>query len=154
MLQLAGIETALRTGADSGDNNVELGGDSTGLGVRLIWPVVGEDIRGFGPRHSGVDIGLPSKRGVVAAGSGRIVNVGRDEVLGYRLIIEHNDSLQTVYGNNAMNLVAVGDLVEAGQTIALVGVGFEDTEPHLHFEVRINNTPVRPQEWVPSLSAN
>jgi murein DD-endopeptidase MepM/ murein hydrolase activator NlpD len=156
MLRLAGIEPALRRDSDVGDNSYGLGMlDSADTGPKLLfWPVEGETILGFGPSHSGVDIGAAKRRTVLAAGAGRVLVSESDELWGYRLVIEHNDSLQTVYANSDLNLVEVGDGVEAGQVVALVGAGFEGNEPHLHFEVLKFGEPVSPREYFLDLFAD
>ena len=152
MLRLAGIEPALRRESGSGDNTYGLGVLDDHAGPRLVfWPVEGAILRGFDAEHSGVDIGTAMRRTVLAAGAGEVTASGPDEIWGHRLIIEHNDSLMTVYANNELNLVEPGDVVEAGQVIALVGAGFEGEEPHLHFEVLKFGAPVSPRDFYPDL---
>lgn len=155
MLQLAGIDPALRRDASAGDNSYELGAlDSTGMGngrALVYWPVVGETIRGFTADHPGVDIAAPRRRTIAAAAGGTVIDVGHDPTLGDRIVIEHSDSLRTVYANNELNLVAVNDAVEPGQIIALVGAGSEGAEPHLHFEVWVHGKPVSPASYFPDL---
>jgi murein DD-endopeptidase MepM/ murein hydrolase activator NlpD len=98
-----------------------------------------------------MDLSAPRRRIVVAAGEG--VVIGRVEVrgLGPQLVLQHGDSLQTVYANAEMFLVDVGDRVRAGQVIALVGQGHEGLQPHLHFQVLRGGRPVDPRDWVPEL---
>ena len=60
---------------------------------------------------------------------------------GYRVIIDHGDGVSTLYAHASRLLVTVGDIVEQGDIIALVGETGSATGPHLHIEVRINNTP-------------
>ena len=158
MLQLAGIEPALRRDSEVGDNHYGLDVlDSlgSGIGPKLVfWPVEGETVRGYDALHPGVDVGTARRRTVLAAAGGHVLGAGEDEIWGHRLVIRHNDSLQTVYANNELNLVETGDSVEAGQVIALVGAGFEGSEPHLHFEVLKHGEPVSPREYFPDLFAN
>lgn len=150
MLRLAGIETALRPDLEAGDNSGEgTGVEGTDFGFHV--PALGEPTRGFDAGHRGVDLGLPRKRAVVAAADGTVIEAGRDAALGNRLVIQHSDSVRTVYANNERNLVAAGDTVLAGEVIALVGSGFEGEEPHLHFEVWIHGTPVSPESVLPGL---
>jgi len=158
MLQLAGIDPALRRDASGGDNSYELGAlDSTGMGngrALVYWPVVGETIRGFTADHPGIDIAAPRRRTIAAAAAGTVIDVGHDPTLGDRIVIEHSDSLRTVYANNELNLVAINDAVEPGQIIALVGRGPEGAEPHLHFEVWLHGNPVPPARYLPDLIGN
>lgn len=158
MLQLAGIKPALRRDSEAGDNLYGLDVlDSlgNGIGPKLVfWPVEGEIVRGFDASHPGVDVEAARRRTVLAAAAGHVIGAGEDEFWGHRLVIQHNDSLQTVYANNELNLVETGDNVEAGQVIALVGAGFEGSDPHLHFEVLKHGEPVSPREYFPDLFAN
>jgi murein DD-endopeptidase MepM/ murein hydrolase activator NlpD len=150
MLRLAGIETALRPDLEAGDNSGERTGvEGADSGFHL--PALGETTRGFDAEHRGVDLGLPRKRAVTAAAAGTVIEAGRDAVMGNRLVIQHSDSVRTVYANNERNLVAAGDTVLAGEVIALVGSGFEGEEPHLHFEVWIRGTPVPPESVLAEL---
>jgi murein DD-endopeptidase MepM/ murein hydrolase activator NlpD len=100
-----------------------------------------------------VDLRAPEGSAILAAGSGRVAGSTRDDAWGVRLVLEHSDSLRTVYANAGRSLVAVGDTVLAGQVIALVGAGFEGKDPHLHFEVRLNGTAVPPDRYIPTLSS-
>jgi len=158
MLRLAGIEPALRREGSEGDNSYELGAlDSTGTGTgqELIFqPVGGKVIRGFSAEHPGIDIEAELRQTVLAAGAGVVVEAGLDPRLGYRLVIDHGDSLRTVYANNGSNLVTRGDSVEAGQVISLVGAGFEGEAAHLHFEVLEQGKPVSPRRHFPDSFAN
>jgi murein DD-endopeptidase MepM/ murein hydrolase activator NlpD len=157
MLRLAGIETALRRNPGLGDNFTELGllGDPVlGNGNRLIlWPVEGTRLRGIGPDHPGVDIGASLRGAVLAAGSGRVARATHDATWGGRLLLEHNDTLATVYANLDRALVAAGDTVKAGQVIGLVGAGFEGKEPHLHFEVSVRGKSVDPDARIPRVGS-
>jgi len=159
MLHLAGIQPALGV-SDSLAENLPGGEDANGAlatpsgDVLVFWPLEGKVLRDFGPKHPGVDIAAPRKRPIVAAGDGVVAFAGRDKLLGNRLVLDHADSLRTVYADNELNLVAAGDSVEAGQVIALVGAGAEGAEPHLHFEVWKAGKPIPPREAIPELFPN
>ncbi len=146
MLHLAGIESALGV-----DERTDLPGGEEGAPALLLWPIEGETLRGLEENHPGVDISAAWKQTVVAAGDGTVVEEGKSDTWGHRLVIEHGDSLRTVYANNEMNLVTVGDQVEAGQVVALVGRGPEGKAPHLHFEVWKGDEPVPPRDYIPDL---
>ena len=60
------------------------------------------------------------------------------------VVIDHGSSLATVYGHQSQVLTHVGDHVDAGQVIGLVGSTGMSTGPHLHFEVRLHGIPIDP----------
>ncbi len=62
--------------------------------------------------------------------------------LGHVIVIRHNNGFETVYGNNAQNLVDVGDRVKAGQTIAIVGT--RDGRTYCDFSVMVNGLRINP----------
>ncbi len=104
---------------------------------------------GDGRGHKGLDISAPKNTNIYAASDGVVTYAGRRSDYGYMIIIEHNDGkTQTVYSHNSKNLVKVGDTVKAGQHIAEVGATGNATGNHLHFEVRINGTPVDAAPYV------
>ena len=61
--------------------------------------------------------------------------------------IRHLNGLTTLYSHNSKNLVKAGDMVKAGQVIALTGQTGRATTPHLHFETRINGQAVNPNTY-------
>ncbi|MBI2247679.1 MAG: M23 family metallopeptidase, partial [Armatimonadetes bacterium] len=63
---------------------------------------------------------------------------------GRTIILDHGEGLSTLYGHASVLLVGAGDVVEAGQTIALVGCTGRCTGSHVHFEVRVNGRAVDP----------
>ena len=69
-----------------------------------------------------------------------------DSTYGLLLVIQHNDSVSTLYGHNEELLVAVGDRVMVGSRIALSGNTGKSTAPHLHYEVRVHDEPINPLE--------
>jgi len=147
LLALAGIRLGLGAG-EEGDLPSWGGEGEPSRILFLRWPVEGDVITSFKETHPGVDIGTGRRRAVTAAADGVVASTDRDPELGPRLVVVHNDTLQTVYANNELILAAVGDSVEAGQAIALVGSGFEGEVPHLHFEVLEKGRPVNPQEVI------
>ncbi len=104
---------------------------------------------GDGRGHKGLDIAAPKNTKIYAAADGVVTYSGYRSDYGYMIIVDHNDGkTQTVYSHNSKNLVKVGDTVSAGQQIANVGATGNATGNHLHFEVRINGTPVDAAPYV------
>jgi murein DD-endopeptidase MepM/ murein hydrolase activator NlpD len=102
----------------------------------------------FGPRwgsfHQGIDIGVPSGTPIAAAAAGTVIYCGWESGYGNLVVIDHGGSLATAYGHQSSIAVSCGQHVEQGQTIGYVGCTGHCFGPHLHFEVRINGSPVDP----------
>lgn len=98
--------------------------------------------------HEGVDISASKGDPILAAASGIVEFAGYSKGYGYNVKIDHNNSYRTIYGHSSKLLVKTGDKVVKGQKIALVGSTGVSTGPHLHFEIRIGNTPVDPTEYI------
>ncbi len=106
----------------------------------------------WGRHHNGIDIAGSGCYGtpIVAAADGVVVLAEYGSAgYGNYLMLDHgNDSagrrIMTLYGHSSQLLVSTGQAVSAGQTIALVGASGNVTGPHLHFEVRVDGTPVDP----------
>lgn len=103
-----------------------------------------DPINGQQRSHHGIDIAAPRGTPIGAAGAGTVVFAGRRGGYGNTVIVEQPDGKQTLYAHADQLLVNVGDVVDAGQTIATVGSTGRSTGPHLHFEVRENGQPVDP----------
>jgi murein DD-endopeptidase MepM/ murein hydrolase activator NlpD len=114
----------------------------------LIWPVSGPVTSGFGWRwgrmHEGIDIAVPSGTAVAAAASGVVIYAGWMGGYGNLVLIDHGGGIATAYGHNSSIVVGNGSSVSQGQTIALSGSTGNSTGPHVHFEVRVNGSPVDP----------
>lgn len=119
------------------------------------WPVdgyVSKDyfVDGAGDKtgHPGLDLVAPLETPVRAAGRGRVAEASYDEYLGNYLVIDHGFGFSTRYGHNARLLVSVGQVVERGQEVALLGNTGQSSAPHLHFEVRVDGAPVDPRQYL------
>jgi murein DD-endopeptidase MepM/ murein hydrolase activator NlpD len=120
---------------------------------RLIWPVNGPITGVFGePRpghfHAGVDISAPTGTPIRAADSGRVVLMGFVGGYGNYTCVQHTASMSTCYGHQSRFGTSNGASVRQGQVIGYVGSTGHSTGPHLHFEVRINGTPVNPMGYL------
>lgn len=98
--------------------------------------------------HPGVDIVAPRGTPVRCALDGVVKSAGRDDTYGNLVVVEHADSLSTLYGHNDKVLVKVGDRVAKGQIIAVVGSTGKSTAPHVHFEILLRNKPVDPGAYI------
>lgn len=130
----------------------------------MAWPTPGfyRVSSGFGFRihpihrdrrmHWGIDIAGPQINGeaVVAAEDGVVVSAGNRRGYGVTVIVDHGNGVSTLYAHlltGSIN-VRVGQQVERGQRLASVGSTGASTGPHLHFEVRINGSPVDPMPYL------
>lgn len=102
--------------------------------------------------HQGVDIGAvkPGVWGdpIYAAESGTVTLAGWDDGGGNWIWIYHGNGIYTVYMHCSKFLVKVGDKVNRGDTIALMGSTGNSTGAHLHFAVRINGTYVNSEPYI------
>ncbi len=123
-----------------------------------LWPVEGPVTGSFGERidpfngegafHSGVDISASYGQPVIAPADGMVV--GADFMGGYgrAIVLDHGHGITTRYGHLANFAVVPGQYVRRGDTIGYVGLSGRSTGPHLHYEVRINDTPVNPYKYL------
>jgi murein DD-endopeptidase MepM/ murein hydrolase activator NlpD len=116
----------------------------------LIWPVSGPITSPFGPRwgsfHPGIDIGVPEGTPIHAAAAGTVIYCGWESGYGNLVVIDHHNGLATAYGHQSRIGVSCGANVAQGDVIGYTGYC---TGPHLHFEVRVNGTPVDPLGYLP-----
>jgi len=123
---------------------------------QFAWPVwLGTVTSAFGIRdgvmHNGVDIASPEGTPVHAADAGVVAFVARLPGYGNTVIIRHSENYVTVYANNKINLVRLGQGVSRGQVIGEVGTSGRITGPHLYFEVRYDNLAYNPLSYLPPL---
>ena len=98
--------------------------------------------------HAGMDIGADHGEDIVAADGGVVISAGTISGYGKTIIIEHNATYSTLYAHSSELLVSEGQVVKKGQLIARVGDTGYTTGPNLHFEVRVNGSPVDPSEYI------
>lgn len=94
--------------------------------------------------HTGQDIGAPTGTTIVAAKDGRVTFAGWRGGYGNCIIIDHGGGVATLYAHQSRLAAGVGAQVTQGQVIGYVGSTGASTGPHLHWEVRINGSPVNP----------
>ena len=100
-------------------------------------------------RHYGVDLVAKERESVMATLDGTVVYAGFDSNQGNVIQLQHKNGFISVYKHNALLLKEVGDIVQAGEAIALVGnTGKLSTGPHLHFELWYKGNPVNPEEYI------
>lgn len=126
---------------------------------KLAWPLDQLVITSpFGPRvhpvygdirmHTGDDFRGASGTPIKAADDGTVVFSGTMNGYGNVIIINHGGGIATLYAHQSVRYSQVGDQVKTGEIIGLIGMTGDATGPHLHFEVRVNGTPVNPLPYL------
>jgi murein DD-endopeptidase MepM/ murein hydrolase activator NlpD len=126
--------------------------------VPSLWPVVGEITGHFGERldpfsgegafHAGIDIASHYGDEVRASADGVVVVMDRRAGYGRLVVIDHGFGVSTWYGHMSNFNTQVGTHVKRGDVIGYEGASGRSTGPHLHYEVRIYNTPINPWRYL------
>ena len=101
-------------------------------------------------KHKGMDFAGKAGSKIKAVSAGVVTWAGSRYGYGNLVEINHGNGYMTRYGHNAEILVEVGDTVEKGQAISLMGSTGRSTGPHVHFEVLLNDRQVDPLRFVQS----
>jgi murein DD-endopeptidase MepM/ murein hydrolase activator NlpD len=123
---------------------------------KAVLPVAGARLTsGFGARwgtlHAGIDLAAPMHTPEYAVMDGVVLEAGPGSGFGLVVYIQHENGDVTVYGHMDSILVEAGQVVRAGDTIALLGNRGQSTGPHLHFEVHVgglNGEKIDPLPWL------
>lgn len=152
--QIADIKAAMEAAARRGGGN-----------GHFVWPENGPITQGFGctpypfepwdPNcpshhfHTGIDIGAGWGTPVGAGDAGIAYTYYSSYGYGNHVIIAHGNGWVSVYGHLASFAVGNGQAVGRGQTIGYEGSTGNSTGPHLHFEIRLNDAPQNPLQYLP-----
>ena len=152
MEDLASLEAEQARVAGALQGAPALGPVQQGSG-QLIWPVSGPITGVFGEQrpghlHAGVDIAAPEGTPIRAADSGRVAIAGWVGGYGNYTCVQHTASMSTCYGHQSRFGTSTGASVQQGQVIGYVGNTGNSFGAHLHFEVRINGSPVDPMGYL------
>jgi murein DD-endopeptidase MepM/ murein hydrolase activator NlpD len=123
-----------------------------------IWPTIGWVSSPFSYRddpftgkrqfHYGIDIATNFGNPIVATADGIVISLGNDKIGGKNIIISHGNGITTHYLHLSKFLVKSGQKIKRGDVIGLVGKTGKARGPHLHYEVRVNNKPVNPLNYI------
>jgi murein DD-endopeptidase MepM/ murein hydrolase activator NlpD len=137
----------------------DLGGDLSSEAPSL-WPIMGPIRSSFGQRedpisgngegefHTGIDISAPIGTPIRATADGTVKSAAMENGYGREVIIDHGHNVETCYAHMSGFTVMAGQSVVRGQVIGYVGISGRTTGAHLHYEVRIRNTPVNPHKYL------
>lgn len=101
--------------------------------------------------HGGIDISKPGCYGepIVASAGGEVITAGNTgNGFGYHVVIDHGNSIATLYGHCSSLAVKAGDIVKQGDVIGYIGSTGYAYGNHCHFEVRVNGQRTDPLNYV------
>jgi murein DD-endopeptidase MepM/ murein hydrolase activator NlpD len=136
------------------------GDESASAYAPTLWPVMGPITSSFGQRedpvlgngegefHKGIDISAPNGIPVRVTADGVVKSAEMANGYGREVIVDHGHGVETLYGHMSGFAVMAGQTVVRGQVIGYVGHSGRVTGSHLHYEVRIRNTPVNPHKYL------
>jgi murein DD-endopeptidase MepM/ murein hydrolase activator NlpD len=131
-----------------------------------LWPVTGPITSSFGERedpilgngegefHPGIDISGPLGTPIHVTADGVVTSAEVENGYGRMIRVDHGHGLETCYGHMSGFAVTVGQTVSRGQVIGYIGHSGRTTGNHVHYEVRIHNTPVNPHKYLRSTLAD
>lgn len=137
-----------------------MGGTNVSIDAPSLWPVMGRIGSSFGQRedpitgngegefHTGVDIDAPIGTPIRATADGTVKSAAMENGYGREVIIDHGHNVETCYAHMSGFTVMAGQTVVRGQVIGYVGMSGRTTGAHVHYEVRIHNTPVNPHKYL------
>lgn len=108
---------------------------------------------GYTYYHSGLDYGGGESSPILAPAPGVVVYTGALDVRGNTTLISHGRGVYSGYWHQSRIDVQVGDVVQTGQTIGMMGATGRVTGPHLHFSVFVGSVEVDPEDWINGLYA-
>jgi murein DD-endopeptidase MepM/ murein hydrolase activator NlpD len=149
---LKAIRRKASSSGSSGSSNTTPTSSPSGA-IRFLRPINAPEGDGFGhppgrngARHDGIDFPAPQGAPIGAAGVGTVTFAGWNSGgYGNLTVVQHRDGYETWYAHQSAFAVHTGDHVAGGVKIGYVGATGHATGPHLHFEVRLNGTPINPE---------
>lgn len=124
-------------------------------GTGFAWPLQGNMSSPFGTRwgrlHSGIDLTHSDQHAPIMAAKAGVVTQAYYHQGGYgRLVVmKHGDGLTTYYAHLSDIKVSKGQHISQGQVLGNMGRSGNASGNHLHFEIRVNNKPVNPNQYLP-----
>ncbi len=102
----------------------------------------------WGRMHNGIDLAASVGTPIYAADEGTVIKSEYKGSYGNVVVIDHKNGYTTYYAHNSQNLVSVGDTIKKGDLIAKMGATGRATGSHLHFEIRYNDVPQNPMNYL------
>ena len=99
--------------------------------------------------HFGTDITAPKNEVIKSVLDGTVIIASWTSETGHVIQVQHPNNLISVYKHNSVLLKEVGEQINAGEEIAIIGESGElSSGPHLHFELWFNGNPINPEEFI------
>ena len=127
-------------------------------GLPLSWPVRGQIDSEYGFRrspwgrgrehHDGIDIGSLPGTPIKSPAAGTVVAASSHGGYGKNVVLDHGNGVESRYAHLKKIDVKLGQRVEQGQVIGLVGSTGRSTGPHLHYEILVEGKPVNPRSFL------
>jgi murein DD-endopeptidase MepM/ murein hydrolase activator NlpD len=119
---------------------------------KFSWPVTGAKLtssfgRRWGTIHKGIDM-ASSNRTIMASDTGKVVFAGDNGTYGNCVILDHKNGYQTLYGHLSKITVKVGDVLEKGEKLGVMGSTGHSTGVHLHFEIQVDGEAKNPIKFL------
>jgi murein DD-endopeptidase MepM/ murein hydrolase activator NlpD len=127
------------------------GNGATMRNLTFFPPIKGMVSSEFAPlrKHFGIDVVAARNEVIKAVQDGTVIFTGWTVETGYVMAIQHPGNVISIYKHNSVLLKKEGNIVHAGETIAIIGeTGELSTGPHLHLEIWINGIPVNPKDYI------
>lgn len=127
------------------------GKGSTMRNLTFFPPLKGTVTSEFNPlrKHFGVDVVAARDEVIKSVQDGTVIFAGWTVETGYVIAIQHPGNVISVYKHNSVLFKKEGNIVHAGETVAIIGeTGELSTGPHLHLELWINGIPVNPKDYI------
>ncbi len=115
---------------------------TSSFGARL------DPFNGEGAFHTGIDIATSKGDAVRAPADGTVIKAGMGNGYGREVVVDHGHGVETLYAHLSGFAVIAGQDVRRGDILGYVGSSGHSTGPHLHYEVRIHDTPVNPSKYL------
>ena len=107
-----------------------------------------DPFRRRGAIHTGLDFGGPRNAAILATAPGTVVEAGRAGAYGIMVVVDHGMGIETRYAHLSRAVVRVGERVDTGKMVGIMGRTGRATGYHLHYEIRVDGRPLNPKPFI------
>ncbi len=155
----AAVQQIISNSTSKAEIDTSINNPSSASLAGFQWPVEARVTSEFGYRihpvygtrrlHAGIDVGAPSGTPIYSANDGIVIFAGGRGGYGSTVIVDHGGGITTLYAHQSRIGTSEGQLVARGDVVGFVGATGTATGNHLHFEVRVDGSPVNPRNYLP-----